>query len=71
MNGKMESLLDVEGMSCASCVRHVEAALRDLDGIGAIEVRLEEGKVRVQHDPELATRARMIRAIEEAGYAAR
>ena len=66
-----ETILDVQGMSCSSCVRHVEAALRKIEGIDAIEVRLSEGKVRVQHDPARAPIARMIEALGEEGYESR
>ncbi len=40
--------LDVEGMTCSACVRHVEEALRGLDGVAKLEVKI--GKVRVDHD---------------------
>jgi len=66
-----ETILDVHGMSCASCVRHVEQALRKIDGVGAVEVKLHEGKVRVEHDPAKATIARMIEALDEEGYECR
>ena len=32
--------LNVEGMTCASCVDHVEAAVKELDGVNAAKVRL-------------------------------
>lgn len=66
-----ETILHVDGMSCASCVRHVEGALRAIDGVASIEVQLREGRVRVEHDPARATIAQMIDAIGEAGYDAR
>jgi len=66
-----ETILDVDGMSCSSCVRHVEQALRKIDGVGAVEVKLQEGKVRVEHDPAKATIARMIEALDEEGYESR
>lgn len=71
MSSIEETTFDVEGMSCASCVRHVEGALRKLEGIGAVEVQLREGKVRVQHDPSKAPVDRIIEAINEAGYESR
>ena len=61
---------DVTGMSCVSCVRHVESALRDLPGVTEVEVRLAEGSVHVAHDAEEASIARMAEAIEAAGYEA-
>jgi copper chaperone len=69
MNTK-EAILNVEGMTCSSCVRHVEGALRELEGVCAIEVTLKEGKVRVEHDPARATLEQMVEALGEAGYPA-
>lgn len=63
-----ETILNVDGMTCMSCVRHVEGALRTIDGIGAVEVKLRDGKVRVRHDEAKAPIARMIEALDEAGY---
>lgn len=64
------TILAVEGMTCGSCVRHVDAALRRLDGIAAVEVRLKDGRVHVDHD-ERASDPAMIEALGEAGYRAR
>lgn len=66
-----ETILEVDGMTCSSCVRHVEGALRKIEGIGAVEVKLREGKVRVEHDPAKAPIARMIEVLADAGYDSR
>jgi copper chaperone len=71
MNSTKETILDVDGMTCSSCVRHVEGALRQIEGIGAIEVKVRDGKVRVQHDPTTAPIDRMIEVLGEAGYESR
>lgn len=71
MSESKETVLNVEGMTCGSCVRHVEGALRGLEGIGAVEVTLREGKVRVQHDANRATLEQMVEALGAAGYASR
>lgn len=63
-----ETVLDVMGMSCPSCVRHVNAALADLDGVVKVDVRLRDGQVHVRHDPELAPVSALIEALREAGY---
>ena len=68
-NTTHESLLDVTGMSCPACVRHVTAALRGLDGVAAVDVRLEDGTARVTHDPARAPVAALVAAVERAGYA--
>ncbi len=63
-----ETLFDVKGMSCPSCVRHVSAALGDLEGVAKVEVRLAAGKVLVQYDPARVTPDAVIRALREAGH---
>lgn len=68
---EQETILSVDGMSCASCMRHVERALAGLDGVGPVEVRLEAGEVRVAHDPARAPVDRLIAALGEAGYESR
>lgn len=71
MSTKKETVLDVQGMTCSSCVRHVEAALRNLEGLEKIEVKVREGKVRVLHDADGATPEEMIGALADAGYESR
>jgi copper chaperone len=60
--------LNVKGMSCPSCVRHIQEAL-DIDGIERVEVKLREGKVLVEHQPHIDASV-LTGAIEDAGYEA-
>lgn len=62
------TLLDVKGMTCQSCVRHVNEALTHVNGVQQVDVRLREGQVLVEHDPSVATVA-LVEALVEAGYA--
>lgn len=71
MSNKKEAILSVDGMTCPSCIRHVESALSELEGIEKVEVKLKDGKVRVEHDPSRSTIAEMIQALGEAGYESR
>lgn len=63
-----ETTLEVRGMTCGNCVRHVEEALKGLEGVGGVRVVLGEGKVFVQHDPAAAPVERMVAALDDAGY---
>lgn len=63
------TVLEVEGMTCSACVRHVEQALRGVEGIEKLDVKI--GKVRVEHDATKATPERLIAAIVDAGYESR
>jgi copper chaperone len=70
MSTTRETVLEVEGMSCGSCVRHVDEALRTVDGVTAVEVRLKEGRVLVRHDDD-APLPQLVEALRDAGYPAR
>jgi copper chaperone len=62
-----ETLLKVDGMSCGSCVHHVDVALKDVDGVSKVDVRLRQGQVLVQHDADTAVES-LVKALAEAGY---
>ena len=68
--GVEEARLRVTGMTCASCVSHVETALRELEGVQNAVVNLGLETARVAYIPGLVTPGRMKRAIREAGYEA-
>ncbi len=69
MSNEQDTILEVEGMTCPSCIRHVTSALKDLDGVGNVEVKLRDGLVVVKHDKSQATVSQMIEALDGAGYA--
>lgn len=68
---KMERItLPVNGMTCASCVAHVEGALKDVEGVVDARVNLATEKATVEYDPELARVPMLVKAIDGAGYKA-
>ena len=62
----MEQRFDVQGMTCAHCVRAVTEAVRRLDPAARVEVDLPAGRVAVD---TTAPRERVAAAIREEGYA--
>ncbi len=60
--------LPVHGMTCASCVSHVEKALGSLDGVRQVRVNLAAGKAWVEYDPGHVDTGRMERAVTDIGY---
>jgi len=60
--------LPVQGMTCASCVSHVEGALKELPGVSEVVVNLGTNKASLSYDPARATLADMARAIDDVGY---
>jgi copper chaperone len=69
MTKQRETVLSVEGMTCPSCIRHVDQALKELEGVSKVDVRLREGKVVVNHDEASAPVHCLVEALSEAGYA--
>jgi hypothetical protein len=57
--------IPIAGMSCQSCVRQVETALRGTAGVDAVEVTLDPGRAVVSGS---AAEARLREAIAGAGY---
>ena len=68
MSNQQETMLNVAGMSCGSCVSHVGEALRELEGVAEVDVKLREGIVRVKHDPKRAPVELMVETLRDAGY---
>lgn len=62
-----ETPINVGGMSCPSCIRHIDGALKRLGGVSNVDVRLREGRVVVRHDATIAAAA-LTEAIRDAGY---
>lgn len=61
--------LEVQGMSCGSCVKHVTQALQALTGVSGVDVDLPSGHVRVSGDfPQGSDAA--IAVLSTAGYPA-
>lgn len=63
----MEKVLNIEGMVCGMCVKHVDKALRDIQGIKDVAVHLESKSAQVQLDQDVPD-AVLKAAIEDAGY---
>ena len=65
-----ELTLDVRGMTCASCVDHVEGALKELSGVQEAVVNLGLGTARVVYIPGVVSTSSMKRAVRDVGYEA-
>ena len=63
--------LQIEGMTCASCVARVEKALLNVPGVIAAEVNLATEQAQVRLAAREIDMAAVLRAVERAGYAAR
>ena len=60
--------LPVEGMTCAACVSHVEAALRAVPGVGSVLVNLATEKAVVDLEVQDLKLEGLTTAVSNAGY---
>ena len=60
--------LPVQGMTCASCVRRVERALKATPGVHDAHVNFVTGRANITYDRTGTTPEILARAIEAAGY---
>jgi Cu+-exporting ATPase len=67
LNLRRESI-KVQGMHCASCVRKIEAGVKELPGVVKVEVNLISKQVYVEYLDDKISSSRIKRAIEEIGY---
>jgi P-type Cu+ transporter len=63
--------LDIEGMTCASCVRRVERALSKVEGVETANVNFASETALVTSANGPVPEATLIAAVEKAGYHAR
>jgi len=63
-----ETILPIEGMTCASCVRRVERALTKVPGVTEASVNLATEKASVAYDPATVELSQLNAAVEKAGY---
>ena len=60
--------IPIVGMSCASCVSHIEAALARTPGVASASVNLLGGAARIAYRPEIASLEALREAIRSTGY---
>ena len=66
--GTQSATLNIGGMTCASCISHVENALNNVPGVTKASVNFGVEKAAVEFVPGLANLEDMQRAVEQAGY---
>lgn len=59
--------INIDGMTCEHCVRHVEDALTELDGISKVYVDLKGKKAVVEFNKDVPEKE-LVNAIDDAGY---
>jgi copper chaperone CopZ len=62
-----QTTVQIEGMTCASCVARVEKALKKIEGVVSAHVNLSTEKVSISADHVIPC-AEIIQKIERAGF---
>lgn len=70
MNATRTLALDIEGMTCASCVNRIERYLGRVEGVASATVNLATERATVLADPAV-TLEQLLAAVDAAGYQAR
>jgi copper chaperone len=60
--------LKVNGMSCSHCVNAVENSVGKLEGVRSVKVRLNDGQVDIEFNPDAVKLNQIIDTIEDQGY---
>lgn len=66
--GVEKAVISVGGMSCASCVRRVEHALKKIDGVQDASVNLASSRATVSYRPGVAILPAVKKALDDSGY---
>jgi len=60
--------LPVQGMTCASCVAHVEKALRGVEGVEQVNVNLATEKASLDFKTDAVITGDLVKAVRDTGY---
>jgi Cu+-exporting ATPase len=63
-----DAAISVDGMTCATCVLHVEKAALAVPGVSRADVNLARGRAVVHFDPAATLPGQIAKAITDAGY---
>ena len=64
------TVLDLEGMTCASCAMRIEKGLKKVPGVIDANVNLATEKASVMYDPTQTNLEQMVQKVEAVGYKA-
>ena len=65
---KQTITMPIEGMTCASCVAHVQRGLKEVDGVLDVNVNLATEQASVVLAPEQVPLMRLVDAVRDTGY---
>ena len=65
---KQQTILPIEGMTCASCVSTVERALNRVEGVDEANVNLATERASIKYSDDTVELTDLIQVVEETGY---
>ena len=68
MMSDQEITLPVRGMTCASCVAHVERALKGVNGVADVNVNLATEKASIWFSTDAVGIGNLVEAVQATGY---
>lgn len=60
--------IQLETLTCPSCLQKIENAVKNLEGIETVKVLFNASKAKVTHDENIVTKEDIKSAIEAVGY---
>lgn len=63
----MKKQINIDGMSCSHCVKHVTEALEELKGVTSVNVSLEDKNAVIEAENDIDDET-LKAAVEDAGY---
>jgi len=71
VNGCLAATVDIDGMTCISCVRSIEACLSDVEGIKASSVSLSDNSAQLVIDSTVVSIQQICDVINNCGFVAK
>ncbi len=65
---KMNSWLQIKGMTCNSCVNNIKSVVQTISGVLNIEIYLEDCKAFLTYDPKLTSDLIIAQRIDDMGF---
>ena len=70
MAAQRQQSFDIEGMTCAACVRRVERRVARVEGVADVAVNLATERMDVCFDPDAIDEVGIAATVEKAGFGA-
>jgi copper chaperone CopZ len=67
-SGREIAVIEVGGMVCQNCAKHVTEALRQVAGVQSVDVNLDKKQAQVIYESAQASVAQLMEAVNSAGY---